>query len=108
MRSIILQSLWVTVLVLSGSFEQLLIYSGLIITAFTALTVGAVIILRQSRPQLVRPYQVPFYPVLPVCYVLIAGVIMIVLSMEKPIEAFWACLTLSAGIPLYFLMKKHV
>jgi APA family basic amino acid/polyamine antiporter len=107
-RSIILQSLWVTVLVLSGSFEQLLIYSGLIITAFTALTVGAVIILRQRRPQLVRPYQVPFYPVLPVCYVLIAGVIMIVLSMEKPIEAFWACLTLSAGIPLYFLMKKHV
>jgi APA family basic amino acid/polyamine antiporter len=107
-RSIILQSLWVTVLVLSGSFEQLVIYSGLIITAFTAITVGAVIILRQRRPQLVRPYRVPFYPVLPVCYVLIAGVIMMFLSVEKPVETFWACLTLSAGIPLYFLMRKHV
>ena len=107
-RSIILQSLWVTVLVLSGSFEQLVIYSGLIITAFTALTVGAVIVLRQKRPQLVRPYQVPFYPVLPVCYVLVAGVIMIFLSVEKPAETFWACLTLSAGIPLYFLMRKNI
>ncbi len=47
-RSIVLQSLWVTVLVLSGSFEQLVIYSGMVITAFTALTVGAVIILRQQ------------------------------------------------------------
>jgi len=107
-RSIILQSLWVTVLVLSGSFEQLVIYSGLIITVFTALTVGAVIVLRQSRPQLVRPYHVPFYPVLPVCYILVAGVIMIFLSVEKPVETFWACLTLSAGIPLYLLMRKNI
>ena len=107
-RSIVLQSLWVTVLVLSGSFEQLVIYSGLIITAFTALTVGAVIILRQRRPELVRPYQVPFYPVLPVCYILVAGVIMLFLSAEKPVETFWACLTLSAGIPLYFLMRKNI
>jgi len=35
-------------------------------------------------------------------------VIMIFLSAEKPVETFWACLTLSAGIPLYFLMRKHV
>jgi len=106
-RSIILQSLWVTVLVLSGSFEQLVIYSGLIITVFTALTVGAVMVLRQRRPQLVRPYRVPFYPVLPVCYVLVAGVIMIFLSVEKPVESFWACLTLSAGIPFYLLMRNN-
>ncbi len=106
-RSIVLQSLWVTVLVLSGSFEQLVIYSGMVITAFTALTVGAVILLRQRRPQLVRPYRVPFYPVLPVGYILVAGVIMLFLSVEKPVETLWACLTLSAGIPLYFLMRKH-
>ena len=106
-RSIILQSLWVTVLVLSGSFEQLVIYSGLVITVFTALTVGAVMILRQRRPQIVRPYRVPFYPVLPLCYVLVSGVIMIFLSVEKPVETFWACLTLSAGIPLYLLMRKN-
>ena len=107
-RSIVLQSLWVTVLVLSGSFEQLVIYSGLVITVFTALTVGAVIILRIKRPQLIRPYRVPFYPLLPMFYLLIAGVIMIFLIKEKPMETFWACFTLSAGIPLYHMMRKHV
>ncbi|GJL68519.1 MAG: hypothetical protein NPIRA06_11540 [Nitrospirales bacterium] len=106
-RSIVPQSLWVTVLMLSETFEQLVIYSGIIITAFTALTIGAVIILRQRRSQLVRPCRVPFYPVLPVGYILVAGVIMLFLSAEKPIETLLACLTLAAGIPLYFLMRKQ-
>ena len=107
-RSILLQSVWVTVLVLSGTFEQLVIYSGMIITMFTALTVGAVIILRQSQPQLVRPFRVPLYPALPVSFILVSGVIMIVLSLEKPVETFWACLTLSAGIPIYLFMRKSM
>lgn len=80
----------------------------MVITAFTVLTVGTVTILRHRLPQLVRPYQVPFYPVLPVCYILVAGVIMIFLSRGKLIETFWACLTLSAGIPPYSQIKKHV
>ena len=107
-RSILLQSLWVTVLVLSGTFEQLIIYSGMIITMFTALTVGAVIILRQRRPQLVRPFRVPLYPALPAVYILVSGIIMIILGLEKPVETFWACLTLSGGIPIYLFMRKSM
>ena len=107
-RAIFLQSLWVTVLVLSGTFEQLVIYSGMIITMFTALTVGAVIILRQRRPQLVRPFRVPLYPALPAFYILVSGIILIVLSFEKPVETFWACLTLSSGIPIYLFMRKSM
>jgi APA family basic amino acid/polyamine antiporter len=107
-RSIFLQSAWVTLLVLSGTFEQLVIYSGMIITMFTALTVGAVLILRKRRPQLPRPFHVPLYPLLPMFYILVSVMIMIVLCLEKPVEAFLAFLTLCGGIPLYFLMGKHV
>jgi len=106
-RSILLQSLWVTLLVLSGSFEQLIIYSGMIITMFTALTVGAVLILRKRRPQLVRPFRVPLYPVLPMLYIFVSGMIMIVLALEKPVETFWAFLTLIGGVPLYWVMRKN-
>lgn len=107
-RSIVLQSLWVTVLVLSGTFEQLIIYSGIIIIAFSALTVGAVIILRRKHPQLARPYRVPFYPILPMLYMLVAGVILFFLSTEKPGETLWAFLTLVAGIPFYLMMKNNI
>jgi APA family basic amino acid/polyamine antiporter len=65
-------------------------------------------ILRQRRPQLERPFRVPLYPVLPVLYILVSGVIMIVLSLEKPVETFWACLTLSGGIPIYLFMRKSI
>ncbi|MCA9423311.1 MAG: amino acid permease [Nitrospira sp.] len=106
-RAILLQSLWVTVLIISGTFEQLIIYSGIIITMFTALTVGAVLVLRQRQPLLLRPFRVPLYPVPPVLYIVASVMILLVLSLEKPVETLWACLTLSAGIPLYFLMRKH-
>lgn len=106
-RAILLQSLWVTVLIISGTFEQLIIYSGIIITMFTALTVGAVLVLRQRQPFLSRPFRVPLYPVPPVLYILASVVILLVLGLEKPVEAFWACLTLSGGIPLYWQMNKN-
>ncbi|MGD9851689.1 MAG: APC family permease [Nitrospirales bacterium] len=105
-RAILLQSLWVTVLIISGTFEQLIIYSGIIITMFTALTVGAVLVLRQRQPLLLRPFRVPLYPVPPVLYIMASVMILLVLSLEKPVEAFWACLTLSGGIPLYWYMNK--
>jgi basic amino acid/polyamine antiporter, APA family len=54
---------------------------------------------------LVRPYRVPFYPVLPVMYILVASVIIMFLGAEKPAETLWACLTLGVGIPLYVLVK---
>ena len=106
-RSIILQSLWVTILVISGTFEQLVIYSGIILTMFTALTVGSVIVLRRKSPELVRPFLVPFYPVLPMLFITVSTIIVIFLGLEKPNETFWAILTLLGGIPLYFMMKKN-
>lgn len=105
-RAILLQSLWVTVLIISGTFEQLIIYSGIIITMFTALTVGSVLVLRRRQPLLLRPFRVPLYPVPPVLYILASVMILLVLSLEKPVEAFWACLTLSGGIPLYWYMNN--
>jgi basic amino acid/polyamine antiporter, APA family len=105
-HSILLQSLWVTVLLLSGTFEQLIVYSGIIITVFTALTVGAVMVLRWKCPQLARPFHVPWYPVLPVLYILAATVITAGLGLEKPVESFWACVTLIVGIPLYWYMRN--
>ncbi|HKN88183.1 MAG TPA: amino acid permease, partial [Nitrospiraceae bacterium] len=59
-RAMYAQSGWVSLLILTGTFEQLIIFSGFVLSAFTALAIGAVIVLRQRRPDLVRPYRVPF------------------------------------------------
>ncbi len=107
-RSIILQSLWATILILSGTFEQLVIYSGVILAFFTALAVGAVIVLRYRQPQLIRPYKVPLYPFVPALYIMVSIMIVIYTAMERPTESAWAMTTVLTGIPLYFLMKPRM
>jgi APA family basic amino acid/polyamine antiporter len=107
-RSIILQSVWATILILSGTFEQLVIYSGVILAFFTALAVGAVIVLRYRNPQLVRPYKVPLYPFVPALYIMVSIMIVIYTGMERPTESAWAMATVLTGIPLYFLIRPAI
>lgn len=101
-RAILLQSVWASVLILSGTFEQLVVYGGLVLTVFSALTVSAVIVLRWREPSLPRPFRVPLYPVPPVLFLLAALLIVGYGLVERPGEAAVALLTLLAGAPFYF------
>jgi APA family basic amino acid/polyamine antiporter len=105
-RAILLQSGWATVLILSGTFEQLVVYSGLVLTTFSALAVGAVIVLRRRRPDLIRPYQVPLYPVPPCLYVAASLLIVGYTLIERPAESAWAGATVLAGVPLYLFQRS--
>lgn len=106
--SILLQSLWATMLILSGTFEQLVIYSGLVLTVFSALAVGGVVVLRRRRPDLARPFQVPLYPLLPVLYGTVAVLIIVYSALERPTESGWALATVLAGLPVYFFYRHQL
>jgi len=105
-KSIIAQSVWVTLLITTGTFEQLVIYSGFVLTFFSALAVAAVIILRLQSPTLPRPYRVPFYPVVPLFYVAVSILILTYTLIERPIESLLAVATVLAGAPLYLLWQR--
>lgn len=105
-HAILLQSAWATVLILSGTFEQLVIYTGLVLTAFTALGVGSVIVLRLRHPELPRPFRVPLYPLVPCLYLLTAAAIILFTTIERPIESVLGAATILAGAPVYFLSRK--
>jgi APA family basic amino acid/polyamine antiporter len=100
------QSIWASVLILSGSFEQLIIYSGTVLTIFSALAVGAVLILRRKEPDLPRPYRTPLYPFVPVFFILMSIVIIWNVLYERPLEGVMGLATVLAGTPLYFLWQK--
>lgn len=105
--SILLQSMWATVLIVSGTFEQLVVYSGFVLTIFSALAVGAVIILRWQHPDLPRPYRVPLYPLPPGLYIAMAAVIVVYTIIERPFESVFAVATVLAGTPLYLLVGRQ-
>lgn len=104
-RAILLQSAWASLLILTGTFEQLVIFSGFILATFNALSISAVIILRWLHPELARPYRVPFYPILPG---LVIAALLIVVGyslIERPLESVLGIAIILTGIPLYFLWR---
>ena len=105
-NAIVLQSLWASVLILSGSFEWLVIYSGTVLTIFSALAVGALLILRRQEPTLPRPYRTPLYPFVPAFYLLVSTVIVGSALYERPVEGGLGIATVLAGTPLYLLWRR--
>ena len=105
-NAILLQSLWASVLIVSGSFERLVIYSGTVLMAFTGLAVAAVMILRRQQPDLPRPYQAPLYPFVPGFFLLASAGIAVIALYERPLEGALGFATVLAGAPLYLLWKK--
>jgi APA family basic amino acid/polyamine antiporter len=105
-NAILLQSLWASVLILSGSFERLVIYSGTVLMIFNALAVGALLILRRQEPTLPRPYRTPLYPFVPAFYLLVSTVIVGAALYERPVEGGLGIATVLAGTPLYLLWRR--
>jgi APA family basic amino acid/polyamine antiporter len=101
------QGAWACLLVLSGTYSDLLKYVISVDVAFYVLLVLSVIVLRARRPQWPRPFKAPGYPVLPLLYAL-AGVVLIVILLKDNARTTWPgyafCLS---GVPVYFLWRKR-
>ena len=67
--AIILQAIWACLLILTGTFGTFFTYVSVMITLFSAFTVGSVIVLRCKRPELKRPYKLWGYPIVPILFV---------------------------------------
>lgn len=106
-QAIIIQSLWVTLLIASGTFEQLIVYSGLALTLFGGLAVSSLIVLRWREPQLTRPYRVPLYPLVPVFYLTVSALILGYTVTQRPQESVLALVTILAGAPFYFVWQRR-
>ncbi len=101
------QGAWACLLVLSGSYSDLLKYVISVDILFFVLLVVAVIVLRRKRPDLPRPFQAPGYPVLPIVYAA-AGLVLIAVLLHGSPKTTWPgyalCLT---GVPVYFLWRRR-
>lgn len=99
--SIVLQSVWISVLVLSGRFEQLVTYTGFVLIVFTALAIGAVLVLRQ-RGETHESYRVRPYPLIPIAFLVLSlGILWAVVTI-RPAESFWGIATVLLGVPVFF------
>lgn len=105
--SILIQGVWACVLAYSGKFDQLTDYVIFGSWLFYALCAAGVIVLRVKKPELVRGYRVPGYPVVPIVFVLVALCLLANTLITMPRESGIGLVIIGLGVPVYwFVFRK--
>jgi len=100
------QTAWSCLLVLSGTFEQLLTYTGFAIVLFSAVAVCALFVLRWKTPEAHRPFRAWGYPIAPAIFALASFAIVVNAIRGAPGPSAIGLLVMAGGIPLYWLMRR--
>jgi APA family basic amino acid/polyamine antiporter len=118
---LMLQGIWAAILVLlrtrlvssttgavtyGNLYGVLLDYVIFAALMFYVLTIGALFILRRTRPDAERPYRAWGYPILPFLYIVIAIVIMLVLILYQTQDTWPGLLIVLLGVPVYAIWSR--
>ncbi|MBL7010316.1 MAG: amino acid permease [Candidatus Marinimicrobia bacterium] len=106
-NALIIQCVWASILTFTGTFNQLITYIIFASWIFYGMSAGAVIILRKKMPDMDRPYKTPFYPWIPIVFILFAIFLTVNTILEAPRDAAIGTGIILAGLPLYYYWKKN-
>ena len=99
--AIIGTALWSGVLVLSGTFEQLLTYVVFMSWLWFALAALAIFAYRRREPDAPRPFRTPGYPLTPVLFVLAALGIVVNTVFAQPVQSLVGLAITVSGVAAY-------
>ena len=102
----IAQSVWSGVLVLTGTFQQIVTYTGFSILLFSGAAVCAVFVLRR-RHGAPEGFAVPGYPFVPLVFIASVGLIAISSFRYAPGPSIVGVLLIAAGVPLLILTRQR-
>ena len=101
------QFVWASVLCLSGKYGDLLDFIIFTVLLFYILTIIGIFKLRETKPEIPRPYKAFGYPVIPAIYILLASFICIMLLKYKPSYTWPGLIIVLLGIPVYYALAKR-
>jgi basic amino acid/polyamine antiporter, APA family len=101
----ILQVAWALVLLWSGSFESIVLYSSVGLALFSMLTISSVYVLRWRHPDWQRPFRTPGYPVTPAVFLLATGCLTVAVFSQRPLESIGSLASILVGVPFFYLWR---
>ena len=96
---------WTSFYLLGGNYDKLLSYTTFADWIFFGLTVLTVFTLRWKYPDLLRPYKVLGYPVLPAIFVLIAFAFVGINFWNNKLDSIIGLGLILLGIPIFYIFK---
>jgi basic amino acid/polyamine antiporter, APA family len=100
-------AVWSSVLVISGTFEQLLTYVVFMSWLWFAAAALTIFVYRRRHPDAARPFRTPGYPLTPMLFILAALVIVINTVVAQPMESIVGLAIAALGVPAYFIWRRR-
>lgn len=104
-RAIAIQATLASLLVLLGTFNQIVTYFIFVTVLFVGLTVASVFVLRR-REGVKAGYRTPAYPVTPFIFLVLVVVLLILLGGHNPLQAALGVAIVALGMPVYFFIYR--
>lgn len=102
-RAIAIQAALASVLVLSGSFNQIVAYFIFVTVLFLALTVAGLFrVRRRSAAQAEAIPRTPGYPVTPAAFLVLVAVLLFLIAGHNPLQAALGLGIVALGAPVYW------
>lgn len=102
-----LQVGWALVVLWSGTFESIFVYSSVGLALVSMFTVSGVVVLRIRRPDLPRPFRTPGYPAVPAVYLVVTALLTAAAFQGNPVPSCLSLGSILLGIPIYYLLPRR-
>ena len=105
-RSLVVQTIWAALLVISGSFDTLTDYAMFAILVFVGMATASVFVFRRRMPDAERPYRAWGYPVVPGVALCMTAWLLINTLVTAPSQALAGLVLLALGLPFYWYWSR--
>lgn len=101
-NAMLFQTAWATLLILAyGSFTRLITFVTFMDIVFMSLACLALFVVRSKNRQSSSPYLVPFYPYIPLIYLVVTAGFVFYSAWQMEIESWSGIMILLLGIPVF-------
>ena len=104
--AILMQAGLALVFVLTAAFESILVFAGFTLGVNTLFAVASVFVLRVRRPDLARPYRVPWYPLPPLLFLGITAWTLTYIVLQRPLEGLAGIAIFASGAVFYAVSTR--
>jgi basic amino acid/polyamine antiporter, APA family len=104
--AVVLQGIWASCLVLTGSFDTLTDYVIFGSWIFYAAATASVFVFRIKMPDAERPYKAFGYPIVPILFLLVAGFLLGNTLVNDWKQSFIGLGLILLGLPVYYYFTK--
>lgn len=107
-RAVALQAVLASVIVAAGTFDQIVAYFFFVTVIFIALSVaGLILVRRKQRPEEDLVYKTTGYPLTPLFFLSLVTLLLFLLAMRNPFQAFLGVGIVALGAPVYYLLFRR-